>query len=350
MRSLTATDTWPVKRKVFSFRARFVQLLSITIGTVIVFAEAIHAQTNAAPNAAAAGHGQPAVSSSAQVADVSQIPGAEVTKTGNVITGLSIKDCKVLTAADYQLIRQTESLKSLSFAHGPDDASLKILAGLPAIESFGTNGAAFSDEAVGTLATFKTLQGLTFFHPGKSFTGTGLAALAALPNLHNLTVAGSLAFADPGMAAVGQLSHLKAFRTWHSGVTIAGVKALGSLKELTTLTVGQRLANKPPTTINDDTIAVLATFSSLESLSVSEARLSLTALSKLSQIPNLKSLSLSEIDISDSDLASLKQRLPKTQIKWTAPGPGGQKRIDSLFGPSVASTAPVATPTTEAKK
>jgi hypothetical protein len=73
---------------------------------------------------------------------------------------------------------------------------------------------------------------------------------------------------------------------------------------------------------------------------VSEARLSLAALGKLSQIPNLKTLSLAEIDISDSDIAALKQELPKTQIKWTAPTPGGQKRIDGIFGPAVTASAP----------
>lgn len=346
-----------MKQKTCSFSARFASLCLMTVGVSLAFDGAVQAQTNAAPKATAGAaptakpaSDQPAAPSTVQATNLSQISGAEITKTGEVITGINIKDCKVLTADDYRLIRRQESLKMLGFAHGPDDASLKILEGMPAIESFSTNGTAITDAGLASLTGFKTLQGLTFFHPGSGMTGTGLAALASLPKLTNLTVAGSLAFADPGMAAVGQLSHLKAFRTWHSGVTVEGVKALASLKELTTLTVGQRLANKPPATINDEGVAVLATIPSLEFLTLNEARLGLPALSKLGQLPNLKTLTLGEIDIPESDIATLKARLPKAKIIWNAPSPGSQKRIDGIFGPAVASAAPGATPLIDAKK
>jgi hypothetical protein len=320
-----------MKQKTFSSLAPFIQLLSITAGAWIAFAGAVRAQTNAALGTNAFD------AIPAQVTDITQIPGATIKKTGNVITDLSIKDCKALTEADYKLIRQTETLKNVSFNLGFNDAALKILAGMPAIEAFGTNGAGLTDAGVATLATFKNLQSLTFFHPGGGFTGTGLAALAVLPNLNNLTVAGSPNLTDAGLAAIAQLSHLKAFRTWHGNVTVDGLKALGALKELNNLTIGQRLAMKPPSTVNDDAIAVLATFSSLESLSVAEARLTLPALSKLSQLPNLKTLTLNGIDIPQSDIAALQQQMPKTKIIWTAPT--DMKRINGMFGPAGASTA-----------
>lgn len=313
--------------------------LAITASAVIALPLAALAQTNATPTPPAA----PAV----QATKISQIPGAKITKTGEVITGIDIKDCTVLTDADYKLIRQTETLKSLGFAHGPNDASLKILEGMPNIESFSSNGTLMSDAGAAVLASFKNLHALTFFHPGKEFTGTGLTALTALP-IENLTVAGSLAFADPGMAAVGQLPHIKQFRTWHSGVTVEGLKSLGSLKELKYVMIGQRLANKPPSTIDDAGVAVLATFSSLDAITINETRLSLPALSKLSQIPNLKSLVLGEIDIPEADIATLKQQLPKTDIKWTPPSEGSKKRIDGIFGSTVA--AATAPPPVPAKK
>src|ERR1700743_1645894 len=96
-----------------------------------------------------------------------------------------------------------------------------------------------SDKGVAMLATFPKLQGFTCFHPGKDFTGTGLAALSSLPNLNNLTVAGSTLFGDEGMKAVSTLSHLQAFRAWHSGVTSEGLKSLAGLKELSKITIGQ---------------------------------------------------------------------------------------------------------------
>ena len=67
------------------------------------------------------------------------------------------------------------------------------------------------------MARLKNLKNLKFFHPGKAFSGAGLAHLAGMPNLERLTVAGSLAFNDDGMAAVAQLTGLKEFRTWHAG-------------------------------------------------------------------------------------------------------------------------------------
>jgi hypothetical protein len=319
-------------------------LLSITTSVFIAITGAVHAQTNATPTTAAAPASGPAV----QATDITQIPGATIKKTGDVITDLSIKDCKALTADDFKLIRQTETLKNVSFNLGLNDASLKILAGMPAVEFFGTNGAALTDAGVATLATFKNLQGLTFFHPGGGFTGTGLAALAVLPNLNNLTVAGSPNITDAGLVAIGQLSHLKAFRTWHGNVSVEGLKALGSLKELNNLTIGQRLAMKPPSTINDDAIAVFATFPSLESLSVQEARLSLAALSKLSQLPNLKTLTLAGIDIPESDIATLKQQMPKTKIIWTAPT--DMRRINGMFGAATTTAAPGAPPPADAKQ
>lgn len=259
--------------------------------------------------------------------------GGEVTETGGEVTGLAIKDCQGLTEADYAQIRKLDHLKMLSYGRGVDDTGLKVAATLPALEQFSTNGMAASDESVRALAACQTLRSIAFFHPGKAFTGAGLAALSAIPNLERLTVAGSAEFADEGMAAVGQIAHLKEFRTWHSGATADGVKKLQALKELKSLTIGQRLANKPPVTLSDDTVVILAGIPSVEMLSLQEARLTLPALSKLQQLPNLKRLTLDGIDLPEAQIAELRQQLPKVDVKWTAPNDAAKKRIGSLFGP-----------------
>lgn len=321
-----------MKQKTFSFHAQFTQTVSISTGVLLIFAGAAHAQTNTAPTPVAA-------PSAIQATDISQIPGVRITKIKDVVTGISIKDCQVLTPADYQLIRQTESLTTLGLGPGLNDAAIKILSGMPSVEHISTDGMRISDEGLALFATFKNLRSLSFSHSGKDFPGTGFAALAGLPNFESITVAGT-SLGDSGMAAISKLSHLKAFHTWHTEVTTEGVKALGSLKELTTLTIGQRVTVKPRTTLNDDTIAVLATFSSLESISVKEARLSLPALSKLSQLPKLKILTLDDIEIPESDITTLKQQLPNVQIKWTAPNEIVRKRIDNMFGPVDAVPTP----------
>lgn len=262
-----------------------------------------------------------------------KVKGGEVVETGGEVTGLTFKDCKGLTEADYAQIRKFDHLKMLSYGMGVDDAGLKAAAALPALEQLSTNGMTASDEGVRALAACKALRSIAFFHPGKGFTGAGLAALSAIPSLDRLTVAGSSEFADEGMAAVARITHLKEFRTWHSGATVDGVKKLKALKELKSLTIGQRLANKPPVTLSDDTVATLTEIPSVEMLSLQEARLTLPALSELKRLSNLKRLTLDGIDLPESQIAELRQQLPKVDVKWTAPTEAAQKRINSLFGP-----------------
>ena len=258
--------------------------------------------------------------------------GGEVTETSGEVTGLSFKDCKGLAEADYAQIRKLDHLKTVSYGLGVDDAGLKALAALPALEQLSTNGMTASEEGVRALAACKALRSIAFFHPGKSFTGSGLAALAAIPNLERLTVAGSSEFADEGMGAVAQIAHLKEFRTWHVGATAEGIRKLTALKEIKSLTIGQRLANKPPAMLTDDAVVAVAGMASVEMLSLQEARLSAAALCKLQQLPNLKRLTLDGIDIPEAQIAEVRQQLPKVDVKWTAPNDAAKKRIGSVFG------------------
>lgn len=257
--------------------------------------------------------------------------GAEITETKGVATGLSVTDCSKMTPADYAQIGKLASVKLLSFGKGFDDAALKAIGATTGIEMLSTNGMDVSDEGVRALATWKGLKSIAFFHPGKRLTGTGLAALAALPHFDRLTVAGSVAFADDGMAAVAKITQLKNFRTWHSGVTTEGVKKIAALKNLTSINLGQRLSYTPPVTLSDAALPVLAELPLLEDVTLGEARLTLSALSELKKLTHLKKLTLDNIDLSESDVAALKQQLPKTDVRWTPPNEQGKKRIGALF-------------------
>ena len=257
--------------------------------------------------------------------------GAAITETKGVATALAFTDCSKLTAADYAQIRQLASVKSLNFGRGFDDAALKAVGAATGIEMLSTNGMDVSDEGARAFAEWKELKSLAIFHPGKRLTGTGLAALAALPHFERLTVAGSVAFADEGMAAVATITQLKNFRTWHSGVTAEGVKKLAALKNLTSINLGQRLSYTPPVTLSDAALPVLAELPLLEDVMLGEARLTLGALSQLKKLTHLKRLTLDGIEIAESDIATLKQQLPKTDVRWTAPSEAGKKRIGALF-------------------
>lgn len=258
--------------------------------------------------------------------------GAKVVEAKGVVVTIEAGDVSSWTEADFRSLAAFPALKTLSFSKGLTDASLAWLSGLPALETLQTNLSGMTDEGTKALAGVRTLRSLKLFHPAKAFTGTGLAHLADLPELRSLTVAGSYAFGDAGMEAVAKLSRLEEFRTWHVGHTLEGVRHLKSLKRLKRLTLGQVLSYKPPTSLSDDTLSILAEMPALESLQLEEARLSLDALRRLRALPDLKALALRGIEISEADLATLRSELPRTKIEVSAPSEAYAKRIRALFG------------------
>jgi hypothetical protein len=257
--------------------------------------------------------------------------GAKVTETQGVITGFDLPNLSKWSDDDFKKIGQLSHVQKLSFGPSLTNHHLSMLIHLPEVSTFTTNGSQLDDDGVRQLANFKNLAVLTFFHPSNKFTGAGLADLSVLPKLEGLTVGGSSVFGNDGLAAIGKLSHLKNLRVWHCNADSQGLAFLKDLKELRSITVGQRLSNKPPTLLADDALAILASIQSLESVSLMEARLSLAALSQLKQLPALTRLTLDGIDLPESDVAKLKAELPRAQIKWIAPTPVAMKRIGALF-------------------
>jgi hypothetical protein len=258
--------------------------------------------------------------------------GAAVTESKGSITRLSVKAGDKLADADFALIAKLSHLVSLDISGGLSDDRLAMLGGLSELEYLQTNLAQVTDDGLKPLAKLKALKNLKFFHPGKQFSGAGLAHLAELPNLHSLTVAGSLAFNDEGMAAVAKLPHLTEFRTWHAGMTDEGVKKLKAMKNLKSLYLGQRLTYKPPPCPADDTLAIVAEMKTLESLQLAEARLSLKALSQLRGLPALKTLTLEGVDLPRDDVEALRKELNNVKVTWSEPNETFLKRIKALFG------------------
>jgi Leucine-rich repeat (LRR) protein len=65
-----------------------------------------------------------------------------------------------------------------------------------------------------------------------------------------------------------------------------------------------------------ETIATLVKIPSLESLDLSEIRLTSADLAPLSALPNLKKLNLREVDISADDVEQLRTTMPGVTIEW----------------------------------
>lgn len=258
--------------------------------------------------------------------------GAKFTETKGAVSGADVTDISQWTDDDFRKLAGISGLEKLSFGKGLSDHQLSLLVSNTQISAFVTNGAELSDEGVKQFARFSKLQALTFFHPGKAFTGPGLGALTDLPLLDNLTVAGSSAFGNEGVEAIARLSHLKSLRVFHTNADQSSLAKLSSLKNLTSLMIGQRLSNTPPIALSDQTMRLVLSFPAMESLTFSEAPLSLGALSQLKQLKHLKRLTLDSIDLGSAKESDLAAALPGVQIKYTAPNEAGVKRIKALFG------------------
>ncbi len=247
--------------------------------------------------------------------------GAKVTLAAGVITQVQV-NCDTFTADDFRILGAITTLKKLTVSGKTmTDATLPLLAGLTELEDLSTDGIQLTDDGYRHFAVFAKLRSLALFHPAyrsPSFTGRGLAHLRALPRLERLTFAGSTA-GDTALAAVGQLTQLKEFRTWHTAQTQAGNVHLTHLPQLRALRIGQRLpTNGQPTppSLDESTFATLAQIKSLESLELTEARLTAAIIPPLAALPRLSKLKILTVDISAADVAALRTALPNVKIDW----------------------------------
>ena len=250
--------------------------------------------------------------------------GGQVKESAGAVTELSFKDCSKLGEAEFKLIGQCTTLKKLTLygsCHGLTDSTLPLLAGLTDLEELGTDGMKLSDDGFKHFAPFVKLRGLAFFHPSwafKEFTGSGLAQLKALPKLERLTFAGSTA-GDEALMAIGQLTQLHDFRTWHTAQTQKGNEELLKLPQLTGLYLGQRLppwGKAVPASLDDSTLATLAKIPTLETLTLTEMRLTATALLQLKALPKLAKLTIQQTDVSAADIEKARAELTKVKLDF----------------------------------
>lgn len=248
--------------------------------------------------------------------------GAQVTEKDGVVTQVQAK-CDAFTEADYRTLGEFKTIKVLSLSTGKTltDDMLALLTSLTELEDLSTEGCQLTDDGFKHFAAFQKLRRLKFFHPSlrsEKLTGSGIAQLKSLPKLESLTFAGSTA-GDAALEAVGQLTQLKEFRIWHTSQTHAGNDHLAKLTNLTALRIGQRLPsftkNSPPS-FDESTMETLAQIKSLESLELTEARLSAKIIPQLKALPKLKKLKFETVDISSADIDAVKAALPGVNVIW----------------------------------
>lgn len=261
-----------------------------------------------------------AVSSSAADVEALKKLGAKVTETDGVVTHVNVK-CDAFTEADFKTLGSFTTIKDLTLSGKTiTDETFALLTGLTELERLSTDGIQLTDAGYKHFAAFQKLKTLAFFHPAfrsKDFTGSGLAELKALPKLESLTFAGSTA-GDVALEAIGQLTQLKGFRTWHTAQTQAGNANLAKLS-LTSLRIGQRLpewGKDTPVSFDESTMKVIAQIKTLESLELTEARLSAKIIPQLTGLPKLTKLKIETVDISEADVEAIKSALPNCKVEF----------------------------------
>lgn len=246
--------------------------------------------------------------------------GATVTVKDGVITQVNVKAAD-FTLDDFKTLGQCTGLKKLSISGKTvNDANLPLLAGLTELEELSTDQTNLTDAGYKHFAQFPKLKQLALFHPSwanAEFTGSGLAHLKVLPNLQRLTFAGSTA-GDAALEAVGQLTQLRDFSTWHTAQTQAGNEHLRKLTNLTSLRFGQRLPRGKDHAPSFDaaTIKLMAELPALEKLNIFEVKLKAADFEPLKKAKNLKTLTIHGTEISEADVAKVRELLPAVKIDY----------------------------------
>ena len=264
--------------------------------------------------------------------------GAKVTQADGAVSQVNLTDCSKIGDAELRAIGQLAHLKTLVLyggCKGLNDQTVPHLAALKELEVLGTEGAQLSDAGLKHLAALSSVRQMSFFHlslelPG--FTGAGFVHLKACPKLERLTVAG-IKMGDEGFAAIGTLSQLRDFSTWHTWQTEAANAMLAKLPNLTKLKLGQRMPNPSKTgpSLSEASIPTLLTMQNLESLNIGEAHFTLGELSKLKGLPKLKLLTLWATDFPEADVEKLRAVLPGVKIDYQPMTPDQQKKFDQYL-------------------
>lgn len=267
-------------------------------------------------------------------ADALRALGGKVVEKNGVVVELSV-DTAAFTDADFDRVGACTTLRKLSLnGKTLTDATLPRLARLTALEELSTNGSALTDDGYRHFEVFTNLVRLALWHPSfgsPTFTGAGLAHLKALPKLERLTFAGTTT-GDAALEAVGQLTQLKEFSTWHTAQTQAGNEFLTRLPRLTRLKIGQRLpkyGQTSPASLDGTTLPVLARIPSLETLELMETRLTAADLAGLKEAKGLKKLVIQQVDIPAADIDAVRAALPSVTVDFK---PMGEQEKEELLG------------------
>jgi hypothetical protein len=194
----------------------------------------------------------------------------------------------------FEVLDSLPRLAHLSFGGNKmSGAALPLLKPLPALKSLSVSGqqrtdsglwsVAVTDFNVVHIAQLGQLEALDL--GGADLTDRGVAELARLKNLHTLDLRGTRV-TGKGLAALSALPKLRHLKLWQArGIDDAAAPALLEMKALT-------------------------------ALELPETNFTAAGLMQLSAHPSLKQLYLGGLNLTEEQLAELRQSLPNCHISW----------------------------------
>lgn len=243
----------------------------------------------------------------------------ETASDGDVADQLPYEIVRVAGSARSVLAAERVALNLLGAGAGITNDGFSQLAKQEP-EGLSLNATALTDDGFKALASMKSLKVLNILHTVRvkdGFTGAGFAQLKSLPKLYKVSFAGSSA-REPAFVALGELTQLTEFHSWHSEYGDPTNPYLLNFKNLETLRMGNSLKRNDGTprqlSLSDVTLSTIAQLSNLKTLTLMEAKFSLPALMQLKSLPKLKTLIFVNVDISEADFEKLRSALPNVKV------------------------------------
>ncbi|MDX1945452.1 MAG: SUMF1/EgtB/PvdO family nonheme iron enzyme [Pirellulaceae bacterium] len=190
------------------------------------------------------------------------------------------------------------------------DQGVAHLATLPNLSDLSLSGTAITDRSLDALQAAPRLQNLVLDYT--RITDLGLRTLGDYPALKTLNIS-SCSVTDDGIAALAKCQHLRSLALNRTAI---GATSLSELKQLATL---KRLYLSECSKLDDRAYGELGQFKELETLSLRANTISDLAAAQLALIARLKRLDLTGAKISPESLESLKKALPACEIVVTPP-------------------------------
>lgn len=207
------------------------------------------------------------------------------------------------------------------------DDGAKALAKVPQLKHLTIRGSVMTDAGLATLATIAQLESIEILNPTvpkpewePRITAAGLREFAKLPELKKLSVSGhEIKLDDAAIGFLVQMKNLEHLVLWSTPITDAGVRVIGTLRKLKTLSL------EHCTQISDAGMAHLVRCTTLKELWLSFAPIGGEGLAHLTRLEGLERLHLNGTKTDDDALqyvAGMKELQQLTLVRTAVRGPG----------------------------